>query len=91
MIGADEIIVLDKGVIVERGTHAALLARGGVYAAMWNRQREAEEAREALKRAEEDEEGPRRRPGGAREPCELTRLAGSLSCAAAPPPCNRRY
>ena len=56
MIGADEIIVLDKGVIVERGTHAALLARGGVYAAMWNRQRQAQEAREALKRAEEDEE-----------------------------------
>jgi ATP-binding cassette subfamily B protein len=56
VIGADEIIVLDKGVIVERGTHAALLARGGVYAAMWNRQRQAQEAREALKRAEEDEE-----------------------------------
>ena len=33
----------------------SLLARGGVYAAMWNRQREAEEAREALKRAEEEE------------------------------------
>ncbi len=43
VIGADEIIVLDKGVIVERGTHAALLAAGGVYAAMWNRQREADE------------------------------------------------
>jgi ATP-binding cassette, subfamily B, heavy metal transporter len=56
VIGADEIIVLDKGVIVERGTHAALLARGGVYAAMWNRQRQAQEAREALKRAEEEEE-----------------------------------
>ena len=56
VISADEIIVLDKGVIVERGTHAALLARGGVYAAMWNRQRQAQEAREALKRAEEDEE-----------------------------------
>ena len=45
VIGADEIIVLDQGVIVERGTHAALLERGGVYAALWNRQREAEEAR----------------------------------------------
>ncbi|MFL5140676.1 MAG: ABCB family ABC transporter ATP-binding protein/permease [Microvirga sp.] len=57
VIGADEIIVLDRGVIAERGAHAALLAQGGVYAAMWNRQREADEAREALKRAE-DEEGP---------------------------------
>ena len=56
VIGADEIIVLDKGVIVERGTHGSLLARGGVYAAMWDRQRQAQEAREALKRAEEEEE-----------------------------------
>ncbi|HEX5866332.1 MAG TPA: ABC transporter ATP-binding protein/permease, partial [Beijerinckiaceae bacterium] len=55
VIGADEIIVLDHGVIVERGTHGALLERGGVYAALWNRQREAEEARQALKRAEDAE------------------------------------
>jgi ATP-binding cassette, subfamily B, heavy metal transporter len=55
VIGADEIIVLDKGLIVERGSHAALLEAGGVYAAMWNRQREADEARETLKRAEAEE------------------------------------
>ncbi len=48
VVGADEIIVLDHGRIVERGTHAALLAQGGLYASMWNRQREAEEAREKL-------------------------------------------
>src|SRR5215475_1520461 len=47
IIGADEIIVLDKGLIAERGTHRQLLAAGGLYASMWNRQREAEEARES--------------------------------------------
>jgi ABC-type transport system involved in Fe-S cluster assembly fused permease/ATPase subunit len=41
VIEADEIIVLDKGRIVERGRHAELLAREGVYAALWRRQQEA--------------------------------------------------
>ncbi len=48
IVGADEIIVLDQGRIVERGTHPALLAQGGLYASMWSRQREAEAARETL-------------------------------------------
>jgi ATP-binding cassette subfamily B protein len=48
IVGAHEIIVLDNGIIVERGTHHHLLLRGGLYASMWNRQREAEEAREKL-------------------------------------------
>jgi ATP-binding cassette, subfamily B, heavy metal transporter len=38
VIDADEIIVLHDGVIEERGTHAALLARDGLYARMWARQ-----------------------------------------------------
>ncbi len=58
VIGADEIIVLDQGRVVERGNHATLLAHGGVYAAMWSRQREADQAREALKRVEEEERSP---------------------------------
>ncbi len=41
VVDADEIIVLDKGVIVERGRHGALLQMDGVYAAMWMRQQEA--------------------------------------------------
>jgi ATP-binding cassette subfamily B protein len=63
IVGADEIIVLDKGEIVERGTHMALLAKGGLYASMWNRQREAEEARERLAWAgEEQTPAPNRDP-----------------------------
>jgi ATP-binding cassette subfamily B protein len=62
IVGANEIIVLDKGVIVERGTHHALLAKSGLYASMWNRQREAEEAREKLERAEDDIVAPNRNP-----------------------------
>jgi ATP-binding cassette, subfamily B, heavy metal transporter len=53
IVGADEILVLDQGVIVERGRHSQLLAQGGLYASMWNRQREAEFAREILADADE--------------------------------------
>jgi len=62
IVGADEIIVLDQGEIVERGRHAVLLANNGLYASMWNRQREAEEAREKLARVAEDEAMPNRNP-----------------------------
>jgi len=62
IVGADEIIVLDAGEIVERGTHYELLAARGLYASMWNRQREAEEAREKLARAAADEAAPNRNP-----------------------------
>ncbi len=56
IVNADEILVLVKGVIAERGTHTALLARGGVYAAMWNQQRAADTAREVLGRSRDDAE-----------------------------------
>ncbi|MBM3608129.1 MAG: ABC transporter ATP-binding protein/permease, partial [Alphaproteobacteria bacterium] len=55
IVNADEILVLDAGEIVERGTHEQLLARHGVYEAMWNRQREVDQAQEALRRAAEEE------------------------------------
>jgi ATP-binding cassette subfamily B multidrug efflux pump len=38
VINADEILVMDKGAIAERGTHARLIAAGGVYAAMYRKQ-----------------------------------------------------
>jgi ATP-binding cassette, subfamily B, heavy metal transporter len=47
VVGADEIIVLDRGVVAERGTHSALLAGGGLYANMWRHQHRADEAQDA--------------------------------------------
>lgn len=62
IVGADEIIVLDQGRIAERGTHAKLLAQGGLYASMWNRQREAEAAREKLAKIADTSAAPNREP-----------------------------
>jgi ATP-binding cassette, subfamily B, heavy metal transporter len=47
VVEADEILVLEAGRVVERGTHAALIARGGVYAGMWRRQEADAEAADA--------------------------------------------
>ncbi|KRE18254.1 metal ABC transporter permease [Bosea sp. Root381] len=56
VINADEIIVLDKGQIAERGHHRDLLAADGIYAALWNRQRQVDEAKATLQRATAEEE-----------------------------------
>ncbi|CUA91699.1 ABCB family ABC transporter ATP-binding protein/permease [Pannonibacter indicus] len=56
VVNADQILVLQAGVIAERGTHAELLANGGLYASMWSRQREADEAEERLRAAREADE-----------------------------------
>ena len=56
VISADEILVLKDGQIAERGTHLQLLRRDGLYAAMWDRQREATEAEERLRIAREADE-----------------------------------
>lgn len=57
VVSADEIIVLRDGQIAERGTHPELLALDGLYAQMWNRQREAAEASERLRAAQQDPDG----------------------------------
>jgi len=64
VVDADEILVLDHGRIIERGRHSQLLALGGHYASMWNKQREAAAAREKLEEVEND---PDVAPGVAKE------------------------
>lgn len=44
VMNADEIIVMDAGLIIERGRHAALLAAQGIYAQMWALQQQDREA-----------------------------------------------
>ena len=46
VVHADQIVVLDNGLVAERGTHAELLRKDGLYADMWARQ--AQERQEAL-------------------------------------------
>jgi ATP-binding cassette subfamily B protein len=47
VVDADQIVVLDQGRVAERGTHSALLRKGGLYAEMWARQQAEAEAEEA--------------------------------------------
>jgi ATP-binding cassette, subfamily B, heavy metal transporter len=68
IVGADEIIVLDQGRIAERGTHSQLLAASGLYASMWNRQREAQEARERLAMIADEAAAPNRVPPAIDDP-----------------------
>ena len=56
VIGCDEIIVLRDGLIAERGTHAELLKKKGLYEQMWSRQSEAIEAERKLREARETDE-----------------------------------
>jgi ATP-binding cassette subfamily B protein len=74
VVHADNIIVLDHGEIVEQGTHVDLLARRGLYASLWTRQREADEARERLAHVLDQDAEP---PSRAAERLEDEALAGN--------------
>src|SRR6185437_2634696 len=74
IVDADEILVLEHGRIVERGTHVALLAANGVYARMWRLQQD------------ERRDSPAPADGGDRAPpapVELPRLSEAPEAAAA--------
>ena len=62
VIDADEIVVLEDGRVVERGSHTELLVLGESYARMWIRQQEAEKAKATLERT-----GEALRPAGEAE------------------------
>jgi ATP-binding cassette, subfamily B, heavy metal transporter len=51
IVNADEIVVLDRGRVAERGRHSELLARDGLYADMWRRQQE--DAADAARQVDE--------------------------------------
>jgi ATP-binding cassette, subfamily B, heavy metal transporter len=74
VVHADNIIVLNHGEIVEQGTHLELLARRGLYASLWTRQREADEARERLAHVLDHDPEP---PSRAAERIEDEALAGN--------------
>ncbi len=66
IVHADKILVLEKGRLVEEGSHAQLIAADGLYATLWNQQQRAEQARAELARTLEEAERsgalrPRRR------------------------------
>jgi ATP-binding cassette, subfamily B, heavy metal transporter len=82
IIGADKILVLDAGRLVEQGTHGELLAKGGLYASLWNRQRQAEKAREQL--AEVLAQEGERIKGGRLDSATATNLAEPVPDTALP-------
>jgi ATP-binding cassette subfamily B protein len=76
IVDAHEILVLDHGRIVERGTHVALLAANGVYAPMWRLQQD--ERREATSPGPE---GPKEASADRAEPLEVNPAPAAAAAA----------
>lgn len=80
IVYADNILVLERGQLVEQGTHAELMQKAGLYASLWNRQRQAERAREELAAALEEEkriEGEKIRDGRIKQD-PVSEIAGDV-------------
>ena len=58
VVDADEILVLEKGRVVERGRHSDLLDKDGLYAEMWSRQQESQRVAERLAELRDAEGAP---------------------------------
>ena len=56
IVHANKILVLEKGVLVEQGTHSELMKLDGLYSSLWQQQQKAEEARAELARTLEEAE-----------------------------------
>jgi len=82
IVDADEILVLDHGRVVERGTHGALLSQGGVYARMWQLQ-QTEAGEEAVTGSARDARSPPR-GGAAADAGEALRTAPEPGLPVAP-------
>ena len=46
IVGSDQILVLEEGKVLERGTHQELLEMGGKYSQLWSNQQEKDEEKE---------------------------------------------
>ncbi|MFD0663409.1 ABC transporter ATP-binding protein [Thermocatellispora tengchongensis] len=76
IVGADTIVVLDEGRIVEQGRHEALVAAGGLYASMWRtyqRHTEAAGGRAAIRAGDERHDGLDGQRDGRNEQIGVTR------------------
>jgi ATP-binding cassette subfamily B protein len=56
IINVNEILVLDGGEVVERGSHSELLEKNGKYAQMWQKQQQLDEAQQRLMELKKNDE-----------------------------------